>query len=413
MIDLSEIQSNYAIFTPALSPNCSQFPFTDVNTLSRPLPGELTLNDFDMLRPNNLFKMSHVLYSAGHSMEHEHRPCMVMNRDRTQSIVIGDSGGFQVIKGILPPYTPGLVHRILRYLENMADVAMTCDVPTNALLHPEISGYQNFQQCLDQSMANLAIFSEHRQNTRMRFLNVLQGRNYEEADVWYNSVRSFQFEGWAFAGPTRLDFYFICNRILQMIERGDIHEKSWLHFLGVSFLECAVVLTALKRSLRSAGLTNVEISFDSSSAIQTATKYKRAIIGPKYGTNNISLQRHQFPFERHTGRVNPQFPFTSPIGSRICVSDLYNNEVFDGIGGNILTNHNIFSELSSIIEVNRVVDIGERLHEAIPIEIQSSVEAIHNIFNDTNRSGHHLRVNRKFLSRFTPFGNEELRGEFE
>ena len=249
MLDLSATQCEYAIYTPALNTNYAQFPYREGTRLPRPLPAGLSMADFDIIRAedNSLFKMSHVLYSAGQSLEYQNDPCLVMNRDRNQSVVIGDSGGFQVIGGVLPPYTPTFVHEILRYLETMADVAMTADVPTRALLDSRKSGYHTFKECLNQSVANLVQFRDERENPNTRFLNVLQGRDYKEAQVWYEEVRKYKFEGWAFGGATRLDFHLVCKRLLEMIENGDLRPNSWLHFLGASFLEVSVVLTALKR----------------------------------------------------------------------------------------------------------------------------------------------------------------------
>ena len=413
MIDLSSLQSDIAIYTPALSPGCALFPFKDPAKLARPLPGGLTLQDFDFLRAegNNLFKISHALYSAGHSLEHEYDPCMVMSRDRSQSIVIGDSGGFQVISGVLPPYTPVRVHRILRYLEKMADVAMTADVPTKALLDSRKSGYHTFQQCLDQSIANLRLFTTYRENKDIKFLNVLQGRNEREADTWYEAVRAYPFEGWAFAGNTRLNFSLTCKRLLQMADRGELHSNSWLHFLAASFLECSVLLTALKRSLRSAGFTNLEVSFDSASALIAAAMYKRVSVGTKYGSQQVSMQRHRLPINRNSVVLDTRFPFESPIGQRLSLRDFYDpkkpdDTCFDDIGCSMLTNHNIYREQMSFIEVNRMVDIGQRLHGSIPAEVQMAVEAIHNIFN-SDRPGHYMKVGRKVLSHFVSLKDDD------
>ena len=414
MIDLSSLQSEIAIYTPALSPNCAQFPFKDPAKLHRPLPAGLTLQDFDFLRAegNTLFKISHALYSAGHSLDHEYDPCMVMNRDRSQSVVIGDSGGFQVIKGILPPYTPISVHRILRYLEKMADVAMTADVPTLALQDPRKSGYHTFQQCLDQTIANIRLFTTYRENQNIKFLNVLQGRNEREADTWYEAVRAYPFEGWAFAGNTRLDFHLTCKRLLQMADRGELHANSWLQFLGASFLECSVLLTALKRSLRSAGFTNLEISFDSASALIGADIYKRASVGPKYGSQKVSMQRHRLPINRSGVVLDTRFPFDSPVGHRLCLRDFYDpkkpdDTCFDEIGTSLLTNHTIYREQMSFIEVNRVVDIGARLHGSIPGEVQNAVKAIYKIFN-SGCPGHYMKVWRADLTHFVNLKEDDL-----
>jgi len=415
MLDLSATQGEYAIYTPALNTNYAQFPYREGTRLPRPLPAGLSMADFDILRAedNSLFKMSHVLYSAGQSLEHQNDPCLVMNRDRNQSVVIGDSGGFQVIGGVLPPYTPTFVHEILRYLETMADVAMTADVPTRALLDSRKSGYHTFKECLDQSVANLVQFRNERENPNTRFLNVLQGRDYKEAQVWYEEVRKYKFEGWAFGGATRLDFHLVCKRLLEMIENGDLRPNSWLHFLGASFLEVSVVLTALKRALRNAGFTNLEISFDSASSLISGDKYKRATIGPKYGITQINIQRHQLPINRDGVDFDAPFPFDSPIGQRLKLGDFYDHTkpadtCFDIVGSAMLANHNIYKELASIIEVNRVVDIGARLHGTIPQEVQDAIGAMDSIFNDTGRSAHHLKVNRRALTHFVKLNEDDL-----
>lgn len=81
MLDLSATQGEYAIYTPALNTNYAQFPYREGTRLPRPLPAGLSMADFDILRAedNSLFKMSHVLYSAGQSLEHQNDPCLVMN----------------------------------------------------------------------------------------------------------------------------------------------------------------------------------------------------------------------------------------------------------------------------------------------------------------------------------------------
>ena len=40
---------------------------------------------------------------------------------------------------------------------------------------------------------------EHRRSTHLKLLNVLQGNDPPEADTWYNEVKQYDFDGWAFA----------------------------------------------------------------------------------------------------------------------------------------------------------------------------------------------------------------------
>ena len=56
----------------------------------------------------------------------------------------------------------------------------------------------NWKDCLDYTLHDNDYFVKHRKGNT-KFLNVLQGNNEEQADIWYDAVHS-SFEGWAMAG---------------------------------------------------------------------------------------------------------------------------------------------------------------------------------------------------------------------
>ena len=43
-------------------------------------------------------------------------------------------------------------------------------------------------------------FSQKNRLGQTKFLNVLQGDDWETAQIWYDQVKDFEFEGWAVGG---------------------------------------------------------------------------------------------------------------------------------------------------------------------------------------------------------------------
>jgi hypothetical protein len=95
---------------------------------------------------------------------------------------------------------------------------MTLDVPTGPVRSPGYK-YQTTQDCLKETLYNLEYFRDNRKATNVKFLNVLQGNTTQETDKWFNAVKGFDFEGWAFAGVLRHNFFNLCRRVIQMADQ--------------------------------------------------------------------------------------------------------------------------------------------------------------------------------------------------
>lgn len=134
-----------AIYVASASPHISRL--IHKAEPGRSMPSGLSMSDLNFLDPNSsLFNVSHVMSSAGHAMG-QRGPCIITERDRSNTTVIGDSGGFQIIGGVLKWEGDQTREQILRWLEATADWAMTLDVPTRAVENPK-SGYKTFRDCL-------------------------------------------------------------------------------------------------------------------------------------------------------------------------------------------------------------------------------------------------------------------------
>ena len=387
-VNLTERNKDYAVFLPSIS------SFYD-RTLSKyresgdeffpperiPDGFDQGLDGCDFLKQDAYYHYKWGLYSAGHA-QLDLSKCvsydnMVQGRDRNNTFILGDSGGFQIIGGVIKCDWPNfknddsLRHTILNWLEHTADYSMILDIPTMAASEPYKSrtGIQTFEQCLDYTMHNCEWFLKHRQG-KTKYLNVLQGRNKWEADTWFEAVKHYDFEGWAFAGNTKADVNIMLHHLLKMrdeklLEKG---ERDLIHFLGTSKLDWAVVLTAVKRALREHVNSDIEVMFDCASPFIATAK------GQMYTQHVHSNTRFGYVMEnavdnKALSNSKIRFPWTSPIADRLTMGDIcwYAPGMLNKIGKEgktswdsltyfLLMAHNVYQHIESVQRANELTD---------------------------------------------------------
>ncbi len=309
----------YGWFTPSVS---QMFSLAHSKGWPRqPIPFDM-LNFMDDVNKDH-FTWPANLYSAGHAhldpVKSNEREKMIQLRDRTNSVLVGDSGGFQAATGVLEfdwadPTGPKSIEQrteIIRWLEYTADYSMILDwpawaIPTGRLPEHLIrndptanstefdvdfnaADYETehetlspaFIHCVRGTVWNNHWFAKNRVPGATKFLNVLQGRNIQEAYAWYDAVTPFskpefveekygkdrEFEGWALGGSTGGD-PSLTMRLLVKLRRDGLLDGGdrWIHVLGRSRLSTAVYIAALNESLSRNLNENIQISYDASSA---------------------------------------------------------------------------------------------------------------------------------------------------
>lgn len=292
-----------AIFLPSISAIYAKIVSMPEYTVRDTLPTGLIngRQDLDFLDPTNaLFYYPAALYSAGHAYlnvdESDIYESMVQKRDKSRTIILGDSAGFQIATGVLKwPWTKkkdqtdqewsddkdAMRMKLLRWLEHTADYSMVLDVPTYGLvkfgsdpvtgqsLHP---GVKTFGDCLKESLENYAFFIKHRVEGATRFLNVLQGRNQDEGDVWWDAVKDLPFEEWAFSNVQASNFSINLRRLIIMRDEKYLDNRTWLHYLGNGKIKAGCALTTLQRYIRQHINPNITISFDAASPFVMTAK---------------------------------------------------------------------------------------------------------------------------------------------
>ena len=292
-------QSDYAIFLPAISGFYATFigkqrnePYVDPARFPQGLTDMEQLNWLNDQK--SLFPYKWSLYSGGHANldlnKQDWCEDMVRNRD-PNTLILGDSGGFQIGKGLWEgdwkansgcPKAQAKRDAVLKWLDGVADYGMILDIPSWVIHDKEASakcGIRTLTQAVEATKYNNEYFMKHRKgvaNGGTRFLNVLQGSNHPDADRWYEIMKDYcdpakypdtHFDGWAMGGQNMCDVHLVLRRLVALRYDNLLQEgvHDWMHFLGTSKLEWAVLLTVIQRAVRRHVNPNFTISFDCAS----------------------------------------------------------------------------------------------------------------------------------------------------
>ena len=300
--NLTAKQNDYAVFLPAISGFYATFigkqrdpangPYVEATRMPA---GIQDMEMMNWLNPQKgLFPYKWSLYSGGHAnldlTKQDWSEDMVRNRD-PGSFILGDSGGFQIAKGLWEgdwkansgcPKAQKKREAILKWLDGVADYGMILDIPTWVIHDKNASAkcqITTLQEAVDATKFNNDYFMKNRKgknNGGAKFLNVLQGDNHRSADEWYEIMKEYcdpakypdtHFDGWAMGGQNMCDVHLVLKRLVALRHDNLLQEgiHDWMHFLGTSKLEWAVLLTDIQRAIRKYVNPSFTISFDCAS----------------------------------------------------------------------------------------------------------------------------------------------------
>lgn len=297
--NLTAKQLDYAVFLPAISGFYATFIGKQRNEeYVDPARFPQGLTDMEQMNwlndQKSLFPYKWSLYSGGHAnldlTKQDWSEDMVRNRD-PNTLVLGDSGGFQIAKGLWEgdwkansgcPKAQKKREQVLAWLDGIADYGMILDIPTWVIHDKKASaacGIRTLEEAVEATKFNNDYFMKHRKGVKnggAKFLNVLQGANHPDADRWYELMKDYcdpvkypdtHFNGWAMGGQNMCDVHLILRRLVTLRYDNLLQEgkHDWMHFLGTSKLEWAVLLTVIQRNIRKYVNPAFTISFDCAS----------------------------------------------------------------------------------------------------------------------------------------------------
>jgi hypothetical protein len=247
-------------------------------------------------------------------------------------------------------------------------------------------------EAVEGTYINNDYFMKHRTGA-CKFLNVLQGENHAEAEDWYQRMKKYcdptqydrPFNGWAMGGQNMCDVDLVLRRLVALKFDGLLEEghQDWMHFLGTSKLEWALLLTDIQRAIRKYHNPKFTISFDCASPflatangqiyVQTEITDRQkwlyrmlpSLDNKKY-SQDTRLFQDVVVQDKHFSSFT-----TSPLMDGVEVKDIciYGPNDLNKIGKvgktswdsftyAIMMGHNVWLHLNSVQEANRQYDAG-------------------------------------------------------
>jgi hypothetical protein len=407
-IDLTPLQKDYAVYLPAISSFYSTY--VDKQRKEEFIPKNRIPSGFDrgiegmnFLNPEQgYFYYKNALYSAGHAQldieKSLKQELMIQDRDRSKTMILGDSGGYQIGKGVIKfdwqnfegEEANKVRKKILTWLDVTADWSMMLDVPTWACdhIHSPKTGLKTFDDCLDKTKFNNKYFIENRIGSKeggTKLLNVLQGSNWENAEAWYQGVKEYSdtskygdraAEGWAMGGANMCKMPITLKRLITMRFDGMLEGKNWMHFLGTAQLDWACYLTAIQRQIRKHVNEEFTISFDCASPF-IATAHGLVYTNAQHTSKRFSVIMDKAPDDKSlAGRHDIPFPFESNFGRRLTIADICHyapgmlNKIgkegktsWDSFAYALMMGHNVECHIRAVQRANNLMDIELTKHK--------------------------------------------------
>jgi len=396
---------DYALYLPAISAFYTRqlAKYEDeVDTMRCPEGFENGLQGLNFLdEEKGYYYYPYGLYSAGHAQldldKTDIHERMIQKRDRSKTVILGDSGGFQIAKGVIKldwedaikpdsKAREALCEKMLRWLEYTADWSMTLDFPAFAAIPPynKKTGLTDVKETIDMSMYNLDYFVKNRVPGATKFLNVLSGADDASAQEWFDLVTPFSdpafvkehygdeartLEGYAMAGINIGQMEQLLKRLLQLREKGLLEGKGWIHCLGTGKLHWGCYLTSIQRQLRKHDSPNIQVSYDA------ASPFVNTAYGQTYTYNFFDKKRFGYFMDKAIdnkdlkGSTLPM-PFKGPIMDRLTVGDICvqghgdlnkagkeSRTSWDTLSYSLYMGHSVHNHIEAFIEANRLADV--------------------------------------------------------
>jgi hypothetical protein len=233
-------------------------------------------------------------------------------------------------------------------------------------------------------------------NGGMKVLNVLQGANHADAERWYQDMKDYcdpakypdtHFNGWSMGGQNMCDVELVLKRIVSLKYDNLLQEgvHDWMHFLGTSKLEWAVLLTVIQRAVRRHINPAFTISFDCASpflATANGQVYHHIDLPDQdkwcYRMSPIADDKKYATDNRAYGDVAIQDKLVdhfdeSPISRMLKIRDVCyykpgdvnkngkeGKTSWDSFSYALLMGHNVWMHIEAVQRANREFDAGRR-----------------------------------------------------
>jgi tRNA-guanine family transglycosylase len=254
-------------------------------------------------------------------------------------LLIVDSGGYQIMTRNKPLST----HRIIKFQEKNADIAMIRDYP----IKPDVTSVECLQH-QEKSIESAKEFLEIRTNNKMLLYNVYFGRNYKELQQFRNLYKNIEndFEGSSLGSLVPLsrnpiEITMILISWLEAIER-----RNNLHIFGLTGFNTLPIIYYISKKYSLKNLT-----FDSTTYNIGCTSNSYILpfdMRKKLNFGNLANQIHKLK----------ELPCLCPVCTRLNIDEMtkIREKGKQSINGALINLHNLFIYIDFTHTLSSLVD---------------------------------------------------------
>jgi len=357
---------------------------------------------------DSYFKNFFMLISAG--TQHKKKDFRKTIQAEDAKIFV-DSGGYQLAHSTVnhKKYTDDIA---LKWSEENGDIFPILDRPTFTLGMMRdgkpVSPYKDYQECLDLSVNSAKHYAENRTRSDAKILNVIQGQTIPQVKKWYDEIKKYQFEGWAYGG-TRGNLGRIVPAILFLIKNGEFDRPKCdlFHIFGVTSNESMIYFQYIQMLLNKHNI-DMQITYDS-------TYWNRTCVFGGYFTEaryitGTGMASMNWPNTISYKNLSKDFRF--PCHCPICKDctdaySLFNQYKTNKEGKEVvvfrdfnmtMAFHNLYLQLEYLENVTRILksDMKEVYLEFFPKKIYDNLEFLEGVFDNMSKDWEG-ELNRRFL----------------
>lgn len=287
-----------------------------------------------------IFDHPYILTTAAHNYKNMDFSKQIGINDVHKDVnyIFGDSGGFQIAMGEIKD-TPEIKDKLYEWMIKNASVAPVIDHPPTEY---EKMTDERMQQFLDNTKKNTEFLLKKNNKDSVLWLNVIQGIEYHHRINWYEQVKDYKLDGWAFGGPKR-NLLAVLNMMASFIDVKALDDKktcNYIHWFGISSTKFMPYMVYFKHKLNMLGY-KVSVSLDSSYATQNGGWGKYLLFGSATGFASYHLSN------RFIGKFKDvDLPCFCPVCKNVKLSEILNENALksehQSYFYNIVQTHNVF-----------------------------------------------------------------------
>lgn len=329
---------------------------------------------------NPSFYEPRILVSGPHNRNKDVRTDISVGED---TIVFGDSGGFQLATGKISP-KEWTCETSLSWLEKNANIFPILDWPIGGL-NKELTGKVTFNDAVAHTREAAKYFHDKRTRDDRTIMNVLSASRASHMQPWYDEVKEYKLDGWAF-GAHYNHLKTILEGIMFLVNNDEFNSDVArpLHVFGTTSMGVIPYIVYAQHLLNEKNI-NIQLSFDSSSASAMVNYGNYIQFCTPTAMTNTGVS-NKYDWTKLT--PNSRFGCSCPICRDVDDMKFLMSEEGKGQFYMIIATHNYYQMLQYKRTFDGIVSLNcQEVNDSLPLELKENFKIMKKAFDIMGEGG--------------------------